>query len=256
VVRHIITTEEFWWHGGICGLPFEQWRPADWDRRTDEEKAAHRAKRFPTVASLLEGLRDAHAPVAQFLEELDAWALCERRRSAWGEENVLRWMLWHLVEHDQHHRGQVCARLRMLGRQPPAMFPRVGVMGWTPAAHWRPGEVEIRDVVPFWKAIRSTLHAAVASLNDADLSFRPAEGFPCIHDLILHLLIWEDYLIRQMLKGEAGETPRGLQTLHHTLWYAREHAVHHRAQLFLAMRMSGRTPPELWVGNHTSQRGA
>lgn len=41
------------------------------------------------------------------------------------------------------------------------------------------------------------------------------------------------------------ETPWGPETLHHSLWYAREHAVHHRAQLFLRMRMLGRTPPDL-----------
>ncbi len=304
VLRHIITTEESWWHGGIHGVPFDQWRPAEWDRRTGEEKAAYRRQRFPTVASILDGLRVAHAPVVQFLKELDAWALCERRRSTWGEENSLRWMLWHLVEHDQHHRGQVYTRLRMLGYQPPSTFPRAAVMGGTPAAHWRLGEVEIKDIVPFWKAVRSTVHDAVASLTAADLPFRPADGFPSIHDLVLHLFIWEDFLIRQMLKGEVNqdwgriegsfwkcqvtdlaltigdrfpsvvslleamdavhdatrvfiegleigdltrphETPWGPQTLHHTLWYAREHAVHHRAQLFLRMRMVGRMPPEI-----------
>lgn len=41
------------------------------------------------------------------------------------------------------------------------------------------------------------------------------------------------------------ETPWGPQASHHALWYAREHLVHHRAQLFLRMRMVGKLPPEL-----------
>ncbi len=297
VLRHIITTEEHWWHGGIHGEPFEAWRLPGWERYTIEEKVAYRNRRFPTVASILDGMRAAHSPVEQYLKELDAWALCERRRSTWGEENALRWIFWHLVEHDQHHRGVVYTRLRMLGRNPPSISPRVAVMGRSPAVGWRPGEAEFRDIVPFWKSVRSTLRDAVASLIQADLPFRPANGLPSVHDLVLHLFTEEDYLIRQKLKGEAGrdwqeipvtdlartigsqyasveslvealdavhkatrvfiegleipdlirthETPSGPQTLHHTLWYAREHAVHHRAQLFLRMRMLGRTPPEI-----------
>ncbi len=304
VLRHIIVAEEHWWHGGIHGEPFERWRPADWDRYTDEEKGAHRTLRFPTVASIVEGLRNAHAPIVGFLEDLDAWALCEKRRSTWGKENTLRWIFWHLVDHDQHHRGQVYTRVRMLGYEPPPTFPRPAAMGWTPATAWRPGEEEPGHIVPFWEAVRSTLHDAVASLTDADLRFRPGQDFPSIHDLVLHLFIWEDFLIRQMLKAEVDQNwgriegefwkcavtdlartigdrfpsvdslvetldavqeatrvfveglelqdlPRthdtlwGPQTLHHTLWYAREHAVHHRAQLFLRMRMLGRTPPEI-----------
>ncbi len=124
VLRHIIVAEEHWWHGGIHGEPFEQWRPADWDRYTDEEKGAHRTRRFPTVASIIEGLRNAPAPIVGFLQDLDAWALCEKRRSTWGKENTLRWIFWHLVGHDQHHRGQVYTRVRMLGYEPPSTFPR------------------------------------------------------------------------------------------------------------------------------------
>jgi uncharacterized damage-inducible protein DinB len=41
------------------------------------------------------------------------------------------------------------------------------------------------------------------------------------------------------------ETPGGPETVHHLLWYAREHTVHHRAQLFFRMRMAGRKPPEI-----------
>ncbi|MGQ0548896.1 MAG: DinB family protein [Armatimonadota bacterium] len=304
ILRHVITAEEYWWRGGILGEPFGAGRPADWDTLTDEQKAAYRRQRFPTLPSILQGLQTAHEPMAEFLARTDAAALCEKRRATWEEDNTLRWILWHLVEHDQHHRGQIYTRLRLLGYDPPSTFPRPAVMATTPAAGWQNGEEEVRNVIPFWKQLRSELRDAVATLEDRDLGFRPAAGLPSIHDLILHVFIWEDFLVRQNLNGEMNrgwwkihesfwkpaveslaehigvhfpsvasllegldtvrdathdfistltlpdltkthETPWGSETMHHTLWYAREHMVHHRAQIFLRMRMIGRTPPEI-----------
>lgn len=303
ILRHIITTEEHWWRGGILGEPYAAWRPEGWDRFTSDEKNAHRARRFPTVASIRDGLLQAHAPVAAFLHELDAWALCEKRQATWGESNTLRWILWHLVEHDQHHRAQIYTRLRMLGYRPAPLVPRPAVMGWTPAAQWKAGEEEVKHIVPYWGHVHAVLRQAVETLSAPDLTFRPSSGLPTVHDLILHIFTWEDFLIRQTLGGELDrdwwqiegwfhrihvselgrtigdrfptpesltraldavreatasfiegltladlprlhDTPWGQATLHHTLWYAREHTVHHRAQLFLRMRMMGRTPPE------------
>lgn len=303
-LRHIITTEEFWWRGGIQGEPYASWRPAAWERLSTEEKDAYRAQRFPSLASIREGLGAVHAPVAAFLGELEVADLCLKRQATWGKENTLRWIFWHLVEHDQHHRGQIFTRLRLLGYDPPSTFPRPAVMGWTPAGVWQPDDVEIRTLLPFWGGVHAVLHRAIGALSQADLSFRPADGLPSIHDLLIHVFTWEDFLIRQNLKGEVDRdwwkidgsfwkvpvhalaaqigdrfpsmdslleglsavheatmsfidelaisdlamthwTPWGPQTLHHTLWYAREHTVHHRAQLFLRMRMLGVTPPDL-----------
>jgi hypothetical protein len=78
------------------------------------------------------------------------------------------------------------------------------MMGWTPAAGWRDPEVEPSHIVPFWKVIRSTLRGALASLHNADLAFRPADGLPSIHDLVLHIFTCEDFLIRQTLLGEVN----------------------------------------------------
>jgi uncharacterized damage-inducible protein DinB len=311
VLRHVIATEEYWWYGGINGAPYDRWRPQDkrfsadeWNNLTNEEKEAARARRFPTVAAIVDGLHAAHAPVESFLRELDAADLCEKRRATWGDDNTLRWILWHLVEHDQHHRAQIFTRLRMRGHAPPQIWPRPSVMARTPAHNWHPGDVAITDVVPFWKQVHASLRRATAALTDQDLAFAHMPGRPTIHDLVLHIVIWEDFLIRQNLGRQVGkasgkiqgwfwrsdvsqmaanvgsyfptvaallegmdevhaatrtavaglsvtdlartvETPRGPQSVHHLLWYAREHTIHHRAQLFFRMRMAGRTPPEI-----------
>ncbi|HLW58903.1 MAG TPA: DinB family protein [bacterium] len=303
MLRHAITVEEYWWYGGIEGRPYGEWRPDDWTRFTDEQKREERRRRFPSVQSIVEGLRTAHVPVDAFMAELDAADLCLKRRSTWGEDNTLRWILWHLVEHDQHHRAQIITRIRMLGHRPPKIWPRP-VMGQTPAAHWDKPEVTISDIVPFWKQVNTVLKRAVSTLPDADLAVAPSPGLPTIHDLILHTVMTEDFLVGQCVGGrrtpshgrlpgdgwklevsqvakQVGphfptaaalvevleaiqaatgtilgslevadlsktlETPFGGESVHHVLWYAREHTVHHRAQVFLRMRMAGRTPPEI-----------
>jgi uncharacterized damage-inducible protein DinB len=113
-------------------------------------------------------------------------------------------MIWHLVEHDQHHRAQLVLRAVALGRTPPALRPRPGVMAWTPAARWPGDGVDVRDVVPFWKPLHAATRKAVAALADADLVFAPASGWPAIHDLVLRIVVGEDFLIRQTVGGELG----------------------------------------------------
>jgi len=304
VLRHVIAAEEHWWHGGILGKPYADWRPRGWDPAAEDEHREYHRRRFPTTGAILEGLQAAHAPVEAFLKELNAADLCEKRLATWGDENTLRWILWHLVEHDQHHRAQLYTRARLRGHNPPQIWPRPDVMGRTPARRWRGDEVAIGDVVPFWKQVHATLRQAASALTDADLTFAHAAGRPTIHDLILHIFIWEDFLIRQNLGKQMGtasgniqgwfwrsgtsqmarnvgpyfptvaaliegmdavhsatrafvaglavadlaktvETPGGPETVHHVLWYAREHTVHHRAQLFFRMRLAGRMPPQI-----------
>jgi uncharacterized damage-inducible protein DinB len=272
VLRHLVTTEEYWWRGGILGEPWEAWRPAGWTALDVEQKHAYRRDRFPTLDAIREGLASVHAPVDAFLQALDADRLCEKRQATWGESNTLRWIMWHLVEHDQHHRAQLFTRLRLLGHRPPAMFPRRGVMASTPAARWT-DSVDVAQVVPYWKPLYVTLRDAVAPLAPGELAYRPAEGYASIGDLVLHAVagVYEAFgqtltpgaalasavdgahevtqnfirALRVRDLARVQRTPWGPQTLHHALWYAREHVVHHRAQVFFRMRMMGRTPPEI-----------
>jgi uncharacterized damage-inducible protein DinB len=294
ILRHIITTEEHWWHGGIHGAPWAEWRPQHWETLADQEKAAYRAARFPTLAAIRDGLEAAHAPVEAFLAGIDADDLCEKRRATWGEENTLRWIVWHLVEHDQHHRALVFTRLRLLGRTAPATFPRPGVMASTPAARWTE-PADTLQVVPFWKPLFRSFRAAVAMLSPTDLAYRLVEDLPSNEELVRHVLVEHDRMLRWRDADASGDsaassdgaptsgsarlegaeslaeaidralantnaflatidqadlcstraTAAGPQTLHHRLWYGREHVVHHRAQLFLRLRMLRRTPPAI-----------
>src|SRR3989442_8084683 len=85
VLRHVITAEERWWHGGLQGEPYNRWRPPDWDRFTEAEKHEYRRRRFPTATPLLEGLRTPHEPLEAFLRNLAAAHLCLKRRATRGE---------------------------------------------------------------------------------------------------------------------------------------------------------------------------
>ncbi|MFQ6089126.1 MAG: DinB family protein [Candidatus Methanofastidiosia archaeon] len=39
--------------------------------------------------------------------------------SSWGGKFTLNWALWHLFEHEVHHRGQIFMMLRMMGVELP-----------------------------------------------------------------------------------------------------------------------------------------
>src|SRR5437870_783870 len=78
MLRHVIMAEENWWHGGIQGKPYAEWRAPGWERLTDAEREESRRRRFPTVPSILEGLEAAHRPVEGFLKDQDAADLCEK----------------------------------------------------------------------------------------------------------------------------------------------------------------------------------
>src|SRR5438105_2298883 len=44
VLRHMITTKEHWWHGGIHGKPYADWRAVGWERFTDAEREESRRR--------------------------------------------------------------------------------------------------------------------------------------------------------------------------------------------------------------------
>lgn len=226
MLRHIITTEEYWWHGGILGQPWEEWRPAGWANLPEAEKHAYRRNRFPTTSAVLDGLRAVHAPVETWLRELPADALCEKRHAAWGEHNTLRWMLWHLVEHEQHHRAQLALRASALGRTVPPLWPRPGVMAGTPAGGWAAEAVDILDVVPFWKPLHASTRLAVAALTDADLASTPLPRWPAVHDLVLRMVLGEYFLIARTVGGHAAD---GEPPLEAGLWEGERDAPSRRA---------------------------
>lgn len=72
-----------------------------------------------TVAGIRDRLDQAHAATLAFLRDLDAANLEDTRRTRRGQEVTLRWIVWHLIEHEVHHRGEVYFAMGMHGTPPP-----------------------------------------------------------------------------------------------------------------------------------------
>ena len=87
---------------------------------------------FPTVSEIIAWGRDAHRGAVNFVETASAEALDRPFRMPWASHfeerskqpagvHSLGESVLQAVMHTQHHRGQVCARLREVGGEPPTV---------------------------------------------------------------------------------------------------------------------------------------
>jgi len=103
-VVHIAGTEDGWlrfyaanhWHENIP-------QPAD----------------FPTVSALKDLLAQLHAITEdQFAQDPEA-ALAQICTLPWGGQVTMGWAVWHVLEHEIHHRGEVFLMLGLMGIEAP-----------------------------------------------------------------------------------------------------------------------------------------
>ena len=107
VVCHIASCEEGWLRHFARG----QWPP---------EESDYAPESYPSVAALKQLLAEVHARTAADLavDDLGAW-LDRRVKQPWGAEVSVRWCVWHVLEHEIHHRGEVYLMLGLLGMEAP-----------------------------------------------------------------------------------------------------------------------------------------
>lgn len=103
-VVHLAGTEEGWlrwytankWHPGLADLG-----------------------QFPSVASLKKLLVDIHQQtLAQFGDD-PAAVLAQECLLPWGAQVNMEWAVWHVLEHEIHHRGEIYLMLGLLGMEAP-----------------------------------------------------------------------------------------------------------------------------------------
>jgi uncharacterized damage-inducible protein DinB len=86
VARHIANAEEGWFrHVVTRELP-------EWPPIVDEE--------HPTVASIKQLLSEVHSRTEAYLATVDVADLDRVINTPWGEEFTLRWIVWHVLEHE------------------------------------------------------------------------------------------------------------------------------------------------------------
>jgi uncharacterized damage-inducible protein DinB len=74
---------------------------------------------YPTIASLKALLAEMHErTLKQFAEDADV--LMEQASPLpWGGQVSLGWAVWHVLEHEIHHRGEVFLMLGLMGIEAP-----------------------------------------------------------------------------------------------------------------------------------------
>jgi uncharacterized damage-inducible protein DinB len=268
LARHIAEAEEFWVTRVLMGgtEPFYD----------------HLPKRFPTLIAIVSNLRTYRRLLDEWLDSHDESDLDEEVR--WcrddGTEETFstRWVLWHLLEHELHHRAQMTMLLRMIDVTPPFVYESDTAM-----THC--------DPLRFWPAVRSQIDEALSGLSQEQLDFVPEGYTRSIGDLARHIAEtqqgwlqgvvlggkpgpdhtldefpdfasiqadldhWHSEVATEMSKRE-GKLDEVVTFTHEdgrveestvcwVFWHLLEHEVHHRAQIFALMRMQGAVPPQI-----------
>ena len=66
--------------------------------------------------SIKQALEQVHARTVNYLSTLQEIDLSRTIMAPWGDEFQIVWVLWHVLEHEIHHRGELSLILGILGR--------------------------------------------------------------------------------------------------------------------------------------------
>lgn len=69
---------------------------------------------YPSVAAIKALLTSVHNRTDAYLNHLEADAMKRVIVTPWGETITLGWVVWHVLEHEIHHRGELSLILGML----------------------------------------------------------------------------------------------------------------------------------------------
>ena len=103
IFLHIADCEDNWLHGVVRG----EYKPWIFYNFSD----------YPSKPAILEVLDRAHAKTVAFLSELNEKDLSQRYKTPDWQTYPLYWIIWHVLEHEIHHRGELSLILGMLGRE-------------------------------------------------------------------------------------------------------------------------------------------
>ena len=83
------------------------------------EEANYQLTNYPTVAALKALLAEVGGRTAAYFAH-DADAMMEQTVvMPWGPTVRLEWVVWHVLEHEIHHRGEVYLMLGLMGLEAP-----------------------------------------------------------------------------------------------------------------------------------------
>ena len=105
VAGHIAHAEEAWFRHWMTGMT--------------EGPPEYTLQDYPTVESIKALLAKVHDRTDAYLETLDVVDLEETFETVWGQKGSIRWVVWHVLEHEIHHRGEIYLKMGLLGMEAP-----------------------------------------------------------------------------------------------------------------------------------------
>jgi uncharacterized damage-inducible protein DinB len=105
IACHIAEAEEGWFRHVVTG------ELGDWPK--------YRLEDYASVAAVKTLLDEVHGRTVAYLESLDEAGLDQVIEASWGGKFSLRWIFWHVLEHEVHHRGEIFLLLGLLGMEAP-----------------------------------------------------------------------------------------------------------------------------------------
>jgi uncharacterized damage-inducible protein DinB len=98
---HIADAEDYWLHCVVAGSP-ERWLEKEVGEEPDRA----------TIVDLLAGIHEESVALLGTLTEADL----TRTFAVQDERRTLEWIIWHVIEHEVHHRGEISLAFGLLGR--------------------------------------------------------------------------------------------------------------------------------------------
>jgi uncharacterized damage-inducible protein DinB len=103
IMLHIADCENYWLHM-IVRYEIKQWE-------------YYNLTEHPTKTAIKNVLEGPHRKTLAFLESLEEDDLNQVYLTPRGESFPLHWIIWHVLEHEIHHRGELSLILGLLGRK-------------------------------------------------------------------------------------------------------------------------------------------
>lgn len=104
IMVHIANAEEGWFRYAVTK------ELKEWPSQLQYEN-------YPARDKILAVLEEVHAKTERYLGTLTEQDLSSKILAPWDESFPLSWIIWHVIEHEVHHRGELSLILGILGKE-------------------------------------------------------------------------------------------------------------------------------------------
>lgn len=104
IMLHIADAEDGWFRHVVT-------------KELDTWPSHYTVENYPDLPAIKGILTHVHQTTEKYLESLSESDLAMVIELPWGNSIALHWIIWHILEHEIHHRGELSLILGMLGKE-------------------------------------------------------------------------------------------------------------------------------------------